>query len=163
MNKRQIILGMHQLLGENKMKSIWLMLGAIFSLATLPVATAAEQPNLIIILSDDAGYGDHSVHGHPRINTPNIDHLSTQSVRFTDYHVNTICSPTRAELMTGVTAYRNGSSTAISGLNVARIDLPMMPQYFKDNGYATAQIGKWHLLMKTGLSGRKVQEQLAKT
>jgi arylsulfatase A-like enzyme len=127
------------------MKTFYLVLGAVFSLATLPVAAAAEQPNLIIILSDDAGYGDHSVHGHPRIDTPNIDHLSTQSVRFTDYHVNTICSPTRAELMTGVTAYRNGSSTAISGLNVARIDLPMMPQYFKDNGYATAQIGKWHL------------------
>jgi len=127
------------------MKPAFLILGAVIALAALPAATAAEQPNVIIVLADDLGYGDHSVHGNPRIKTPNIDQLASQSVRFTDYHVSAICTPSRSELMTGIAAYRNGASGTISGRNFVRTDLPMMPQFFKDNGYATGHFGKWHL------------------
>ncbi|MFA6314313.1 MAG: arylsulfatase [Sterolibacterium sp.] len=127
------------------MKANFLVLGAILWLAALPAASAAEQPNVIFVLADDLGYGNHGFLGNPRLKTPNIDQLANQSVRFTDHHVSAICTPTRSELMTGIAAYRNGASGTISGRNFVRVDLPMMPQFFKDNGYATAHFGKWHL------------------
>jgi len=111
----------------------------------LTVAQAADQPNVIFILADDLGYGDLGAHGHPRIKTPNIDRLRAQSVRFTDHHVSSVCAPSRSELMTGIDAYRNGASNPISARNYPRIELPLMPQFFKDNGYATAHFGKWDL------------------
>src|ERR1039458_8971781 len=111
----------------------------------LPVARAANQPNVIFLLADDLGYGDLGAHGNPRLKTPNLDRLRTQSVRFTDYHVAPMCTPTRGELMTGISAFRNGGSDVGYGRTIVRRELPMMPQFFKDSGYATAHFGKWHL------------------
>ncbi|MCX7176223.1 MAG: arylsulfatase [Proteobacteria bacterium] len=118
---------------------------ALAVLLVLPAANAAEPPNVIFVLADDLGYGDHGVHGNPRVKTPNIDRLGGESVRFTDHHVAPVCTPTRSELMTGVSAFRNGGSGTLSGRTTVRLELPMMPQFFKDNGYATAHFGKWHL------------------
>jgi arylsulfatase A-like enzyme len=114
------------------------------ALASLP-SFAAQQPNVVFILADDLGYGDLGAHGNPRLKTPNLDKLRDQSARFTDFHVSPMCTPTRGELMTGISAYRNGAVSIGFGATMPRIELPLMPQFFKDSGYATAHFGKWHL------------------
>lgn len=120
-------------------------LAATLSFAPVAARAAGEQPNVILILADDLGYGDLGAHGNPRLKTPNLDRLRSQSVRFTDHHVAPMCTPTRGELMTGISAFRNGASDVAQGRNPVRRELPLMPQFFKDNGYATAHFGKWHL------------------
>lgn len=83
---------------------------------TKPTVGAHEKkrPNVIIVMTDDQGYGDLSVHGNPILKTPNLDQLSSESVRFSDFHVSPFCTPTRAALMTGnhpgyTGAYRTSS------------------------------------------------------
>ena len=71
-------------------------------------ASAAQKPNVIIVVTDDQGYGDLSCHGNPVLETPNIDKLHGESVRLTDYHVAPTCSPTRAALITGHWTNRTG-------------------------------------------------------
>jgi len=75
-------------------------------LACLPSAQAAETkepstPNILLILTDDQGYGDLSLHGNPDLETPRLDGLGRESLRFTNYFVHSVCAPTRASLMTG--------------------------------------------------------------
>ncbi|MFA6314451.1 MAG: sulfatase-like hydrolase/transferase, partial [Sterolibacterium sp.] len=91
-----------------------LLLALAASLA-YPVARAGEQPNVIFVLADDLGYGDLGAHGHPRLKTPNLDQLSRESLRFTDHHVAPMCTPTRGELMSGLSAFRNGASAVAQG------------------------------------------------
>jgi len=66
-----------------------------------------SRPNVILVLTDDQGYGDFSCHGNPVLRTPNLDRLREQSVRLTDFHVAPMCTPTRGQLMTGLDALRN--------------------------------------------------------
>src|ERR1700690_526697 len=75
----------------------------------------ARRPNIIFVLTDDQGYGDLSCHGNPVLKTPNLDRLHDESVRFTDFHVAPMCTPTRGQLMTGVDALRNGAMNVSSG------------------------------------------------
>jgi arylsulfatase A-like enzyme len=104
-----------------------------------------EKPNVIIVLSDDQGYGDFSCHGNPILSTPNLDKLYEESVRFTDFHVTPLCTPTRGELLTGVDAMRNGAATVLTARNIIRRHLVTMPEIFRSNGYTTGIFGKWHL------------------
>jgi len=67
------------------------------------------KPNVIILLTDDQGYGDLSCHGNPVLKTPNLDRLHSESVRLTDFHVAPVCTPTRGMLLTGLDAMRNGA------------------------------------------------------
>ncbi len=103
------------------------------------------KPNVIIILTDDQGYGDLGCHGNPVARTPNIDALHNQSVRLTDFHAAPMCTPTRGQLLTGLDAARNGAVNVSSGRTLLRADLPTMADVFKDNGYRTGVFGKWHL------------------
>jgi arylsulfatase len=121
--------------------SVLALLLAGFSLP----APAREKPNVIIILTDDQGYGDIRSHGNPVINTPVMDRLRSESVRFTDFHVAPMCTPTRGQLMTGMDAMRNGAMAVCQGRSMMRNDLKIMPQYFAESGYATGIFGKWHL------------------
>jgi arylsulfatase len=105
----------------------------------------AARPNVIIVLTDDQGYGDLSCHGNPVLKTPNIDRLHAESVRFTDFHVAPMCTPTRSELMTGVDALRNAAMNVSSGRTLLRRDLPTMADLFAAAGYRTGMFGKWHL------------------
>ena len=107
--------------------------------------TPTNKPNVLIILSDDQGYGDIGAHGHPFLKTPNMDKLHAESVRFTDFHVAPMCSPTRGQLMTGVDAMKNGCTFVNTGRSMVREDIPMLSNYFADAGYATGLFGKWHL------------------
>ena len=106
---------------------------------------AQNQPNVIVILTDDQGYGDMACHGNPYIQTPNIDKLYKESLRLTDFHVDAMCAPTRAALMTGKYSARTGVWATIHGRNILHKDEKTMADYFKESGYNTAMYGKWHL------------------
>jgi len=108
-------------------------------------ASAEERPNVVLIVTDDQGYGDLGCTGNPVLKTPYIDRLYRESVRFPDFHVDPTCSPTRAALMTGRYSTRTGVWHTVMGRNMPRQEERMMPQLFVDSGYATAIFGKWHL------------------
>jgi len=125
----------------NKIKHII----AVSLVATATAMAATDRPNVIIVLTDDQGYGDIGAHGHPFLKTPNMDKLYAESVRFTDFHVAPMCSPTRGQLMTGVDAMKNGCTAVNAGRSMVREDIPMLPNYFAAAGYATGIFGKWHM------------------
>src|SRR3954463_10873335 len=114
-------------------------------LFTALAAASAAQPNILIVLVDDAGYGDFSCHGHPFLKTPNIDRLYAESARFTDFHVAPMCTPTRGQLLTGVDALRNGAASVTAGRAVLRPEYPTLPTLLAGADYRTAIFGKWHL------------------
>jgi arylsulfatase A-like enzyme len=106
-----------------------------------------RRPNVVLIVSDDQGYADSSCYEHPKeVDTPNIDRLSDEGVRFTSgYASGYVCAPTRAGLMTGRYQQRFGFYTAPD----SRIGMPLkeitVADLLKTEGYASAVIGKWHL------------------
>ena len=104
-----------------------------------------SRPNVIVILTDDQGYGDLSYTGNPVLRTPAMDRLQAESVRFTDFHVCPVCTPTRGELMTGRDALRNGATFVCMGRSLLRADLPTAADLFAAGGYRTGHFGKWHL------------------
>lgn len=108
-------------------------------------AQTPARPNVIIVMADDQGYGDIKAHGHPLIRTPNMDRLHAESVRFTDFHVAPMCTPTRSQLLTGVDAMKNGATAVCQGRSMIRREIPTLANYFSDAGYRTILSGKWHL------------------
>ena len=104
-----------------------------------------SQPNIVIVIADDQGYGDLGHTGNPIIQTPNIDALAAESTSLTDYHVAPTCSPTRAALMTGHWTDRTGVWHTINGRSMLRANEVTLGQLLKDNGYSTGMFGKWHL------------------
>lgn len=106
---------------------------------------SAGSPNVILILTDDQGYGDLACHGNPHISTPHLDKLHAQSIRLTDFHVSHFCTPSRASLMTGRNASQTGAWRTSSGRTMLHTDEVTMAEVFRDSGYATGIFGKWHL------------------
>jgi arylsulfatase A-like enzyme len=104
-----------------------------------------RKPNVVIILTDDQGYGDFSCHGHPVLRTPNLDRLHDESIRLTDFHALPMCAPTRGSLMTGQDCIRNGAMATSLGRHLPDPELTMMPELFRRSGYRTGIFGKWHL------------------
>jgi arylsulfatase A-like enzyme len=74
-----------------------------------------RKPNVVLIITDDQGYGDLSIHGNDKIDTPNLDSIAKNGVQFTQFHVNPVCSPTRSSLMTGRYYYRTGVTDTFLG------------------------------------------------
>jgi arylsulfatase A-like enzyme len=105
---------------------------------------AAERPNIVVILTDDQGWGDLSIHGNTNLNTPNIDTLATQGMELERFYVCPICSPTRAEFMTGRYNPRTGVRSASRGEERMDLDERTIFEDFKAAGYTTAAFGKWH-------------------
>ncbi|WP_233783343.1 arylsulfatase [Flavivirga eckloniae] len=124
---------------KSLLPSMWLLL------SVLSCSPNTQQPNVILIVTDDQGYGDLACHGNPYIKTPNIDKLHGQSVRFTDFHVDPTCAPTRAALITGKYAHHVGVWHTVSGGNHLRASEVTMADVFKSAGYRTGLFGKWHL------------------
>lgn len=104
-----------------------------------------KKPNVILILTDDQGDGDLECHGSPYLKTPALNALYNQSVRFTDFHVDPCCSPTRSALLTGCYSARAGVWHTIGGRSLLKEGMPTIADVFKANGYETAIFGKWHL------------------
>lgn len=105
----------------------------------------ASKPNVILIMTDDQGYGDLSCHGNPTLQTPNLDKLFAESIRFTDFHVAPFCTPTRAALMTGRYPARTGAYRTSSGRTSLHPREKTLGDLFTAGGYATGMFGKWHL------------------
>lgn len=125
-------------------RSLLRLLLASFLAACLP-SFGAARPNVILILTDDQGYGDIAAHGHPHLITPNMDRLRAMSVSLSNFHVDPTCSPTRAALMTGRYSARVGVWHTIMGRNMLRADETTMAEAFRKAGYRTGIFGKWHL------------------
>jgi arylsulfatase A-like enzyme len=102
------------------------------------------RPNVILILSDDQGWGDLSIHGNLNLETPNVDRLAMEGVSFENFYVNPFCSPTRAELLTGRYNFRCGIYSASQGGERIDLDEATLAEVFKQAGYKTAAYGKWH-------------------
>ena len=122
---------------------------AVVSLAVALTAGCVEatdgRPNVVLIITDDQGYGDLSCHGNPVLKTPNLDRLYDESVRLIDYHVAPTCSPTRAALVTGRWTNRTGVWHTSGGRSLLPETEVTMSQVFLDAGYATGMFGKWHM------------------
>jgi arylsulfatase A-like enzyme len=118
-----------------------LLLFSLLSISTLALA----QPNVILIMTDDQGYGDLACHGNPVLKTPHLDRLHAESVRLTDFHVSSFCTPTRAALMSGRFPARTGAYRTSSGRTMMHPDERTIASVFADAGYETGMVGKWHL------------------
>ena len=115
------------------------------SLAMASPGSSPKPPNVVLVVTDDQGYGDLGCHGNPILRTPNLDALYRQSVRLTDFHVGPTCAPTRASLMTGRYCNRTGVWHTIMGRSLLRRDEVTMADVFAAGGYRTGIFGKWHL------------------
>ncbi|MCK4959403.1 MAG: arylsulfatase, partial [Planctomycetes bacterium] len=104
-----------------------------------------NRPNVILVMTDDQGYGEIGAHGNDVIVTPNLDRLHNISMRLTNFHVNPNCAPTRAALLTGRYAYKTGVTSTLGTRAMLRNDEVTMGDVFRDNGYKTAMFAKWHL------------------
>jgi len=104
-----------------------------------------QKPNVILIMTDDQGYGDIGAHGSPYVKTPTLDRLYEESVRLTNFHVDPCCAPTRASLLTGQYSARSGVWHTIGGRSLLRKNKVTMADVFRSGGYKTAIFGKWHL------------------
>jgi arylsulfatase A-like enzyme len=105
----------------------------------------SQPPNVILVMTDDQGYGDVGAHGNTMIQTPNLDKLWAESVRLTNFHVGPTCAPTRAALQTGRYCNRTGVWHTVMGRSLLRKDEVTLGNVFSDNGYKTGIFGKWHL------------------
>lgn len=116
---------------------------------TAPRLSAGEskgsRPNVILIMTDDQGYGDLACHGNPVIKTPKLDQLYDESIRLTNFHVSPFCTPTRAALMTGRYPARTGAYRTASGRCMLHTDERTIANVFAEAGYVTGMVGKWHL------------------
>ena len=105
----------------------------------------SSKPNVILIITDDQGYGDIGAHGNKIIKTPHIDNLYQESTHLTNFHVGPTCAPTRAGLMTGRYANSTGVWHTVGGWSLLRENEKTMANMFAEAGYKTGGFGKWHL------------------
>jgi arylsulfatase A-like enzyme len=123
-------------------------IGSMMLLATVGAAGVAgepRRPNVLIILTDDQGYGDLGCHGNPRIKTPNLDRFARESVRLKTFCVSPVCSPTRSSLLTGRYNYRTGVVDTYIGRSLMHPDETTLAEVLGAAGYRTGIFGKWHL------------------
>ncbi len=131
------------------------ILAAALAVGGALAAQSTARPHVLLILADDLGYGDLSCYNaEAKVETPHLDRLATQGLRFTDAHSpSTVCTPTRYSLLTGRMAFRTGFRSVfvgIGGPNLIEAERPTLGSLLRGAGYRTAMVGKWHV----GLSFR---------
>ncbi|MFI3238445.1 MAG: arylsulfatase [Lachnospiraceae bacterium] len=105
----------------------------------------SKKPNVVLVLTDDQGYGDLGCTGNPYIQTPHIDQFYKDGTHLDDFHVSPLCAPTRGALMTGCRPLRNGVWATCWGRSILSRESYTLGNLFEDNGYTTGLFGKWHL------------------
>jgi arylsulfatase A-like enzyme len=123
-----------------------LLLALTFALTGLVglAQPAKQRPNIVVILADDQGWGDLSIHGNTNLKTPSIDSLARDGALFDRFYVCAVCAPTRAEFLTGRYHPRGGVRGVSTGLERLNLDEKTIADTFKAAGYATGAFGKWH-------------------
>ena len=124
--------------------SCWLLLGFAFCLSGL-VMSEQRPPNVVVVMTDDQGYGDFGFTGNPTIMTPHLDAMAERSGQMRQFYVSPVCAPTRACLMTGRYNYRTRCIDTYIGRAMMDPDEVTMAEVFGEAGYATGIFGKWHL------------------
>jgi len=132
--------------------AVWLAI-AIGAVAMAQLTASAERshaprqrpPNVLLVITDDQGYGDLRAHGNPKVETPNLDRLAREGVQFQSFYVSPVCSPTRASLMTGRYNYRTGVVDTYLGRSLMHPDETTIAELLSRAGYRTGIFGKWHL------------------
>jgi len=113
--------------------------------ASAALLVGAEKPNIVLVITDDQGYGDLSVHGNPVLKTPHLDALHAKSIRLTNYHVSPTCAPTRSALLTGRYSNSTGTWHTIMGRSIMDREEVTLAEALRADGYRTGAFGKWHL------------------
>ncbi len=130
------------------MKPVYLILLIILFQVYFPKFSFSRnesRPNVILIITDDQGYGDLGITGNPHVKTPVIDKFARESIRFNDFYVSPVCAPTRSSLMTGRYSLRTGvRDTYNGGATMASSEITIA-EMLKETGYTTGNFGKWHL------------------
>jgi arylsulfatase A-like enzyme len=135
----------------NALKSL-VVVSVVFNIAACERAdnvskelSDSKRPNIVLIMTDDQGYGDIGHNDNPIVQTPTLDQLAQQSTKFTNFHVDPTCSPTRAALMSGQYSLRAGVWHTVMGRHLLATDTHTIAEALQDGGYNTAIFGKWHL------------------
>ena len=134
-----------QVLGIARLLAMVAMVHLAFATFSIGTYAGGTSPNIILVMTDDQGYGQMGAHGHPWLRTPNLDSLHVQSTRFTRFHVSPTCSPTRAALLTGRYPFQNGITHTILERERMTLQATTVAQLLKKQGYRTGIFGKWHL------------------
>lgn len=129
---------------KRKMAISNLLIASLSWVVLAPMAMAAQQPSVLVIIADDQGWGDLSRHGNQNLATPQLDALAEQGASFSRFYVQPVCSPTRAELLTGRYASRGEVRGVTAGGERLDASVPTIADAFSAAGYATAAFGKWH-------------------
>jgi len=130
---------------RNSLLTTTAMLACLWNQALCADTQSDQRPNVIVLVTDDSCFGDLACYGNPIIKTPGLDKMYGESIRLADFHVSPMCTPTRAQIMTGKHCLRAGAYLVGTESDHLRTDLPTMPEIFRSNGYRTGIFGKWHL------------------
>ncbi|MEN2281598.1 arylsulfatase [Algoriphagus sp. SE2] len=129
----------------SKIRSIFYVL-LIFQLFSFRhSALSQSSPNIILIITDDQGYGDFGFTGNPHVSTPTMDNLAKKSIEFTNFYVSPVCAPTRSSLLTGRYSLRTGIRDTYNGGAMMSTDEITIAELLKEKDYTTGIFGKWHL------------------
>ena len=121
-----------------------ILVGSLWQPLSCQAADGYKRPNVVVILTDDQGWGDLSLHGNPNLSTPNIDAMAREGAEIDRFYVCAVCSPTRAEFLTGRYHNRAGVYSTSTGGERFNADEQTIAEVFREGGYATACYGKWH-------------------
>jgi len=128
-----------------KNKKIFLVLFSLSVFTLVSFAQGKLHPNVILIITDDQGYGDLGITGNPHVKTPEIDRFAKESIRFSQFYVSPVCAPTRSSLMTGRYSLRTGIRDTYNGGAIMAANEVTIAEMLKQTGYRTGAFGKWHL------------------